>query len=109
MKRGDVVLTVLPGDYGKPRPAVVVQGDAVTEADYGSVVVCPMTSGTGQGSLVRVPVAPNQGNGLKIESEIMVEKLAGVSTKRLRGVIGRLDAVTMRAVDQALSVVLGFA
>jgi len=39
----------------------------------------------------------------------MVEKLAGVSAKRLRGVIGRLDAVTMRAVDQALLVVLGFA
>jgi mRNA interferase MazF len=109
VKRGDVVLTVLPGDYGQPRPAVVVQGDAVTEADYGSVVVCPMTSATGQGLLVRVPVAPNEGNGLRADSEIMVEKLAGVSTRRLRGVIGRLDAVTMRAVDQALSVVLGFA
>jgi len=109
VKRGDVVLTVLPGDYGKPRPAVVVQADAVTEADYGSVVVCPMTSATGQGLLVRVPVAPSEGNGLKADSEIMVEKLAGVSAKRLRGVIGRLDAVTMRAVDRALLVVLGFA
>ena len=103
------MLTVLPGDYGKPRPAVVVQADAVTEADYGSVVVCPMASATGHGLLVRVPVAPSQGNGLKTDSEIMVEKLAGVSTKRIRGVIGRLDVGTMRTVDQALSVVLGFA
>ena len=109
MKRGDVVLTALPGDYGKPRPAVVVQGDAVTEADYGSVVVCPMTSASRAALLIRVPVAPSEENGLKTESQIMVEKLAGVSTKRLRGVIGKLDAATMRAVDRALLVVLGFA
>ena len=29
MKRGDVVLVALSGDYGKPRPAVIVQSDAV--------------------------------------------------------------------------------
>lgn len=103
------MLTVLPGDYGKPRPGVIVQADAVTEADYGSVVVCPMTGATGQGLLVRVPVAASQGNGLKADSEIMVETLAGVSAKCFRGVIGRLDAGTMRTVDQALLVVLGFA
>ena len=26
-RRGDVVICVLSGDYGKPRPAVVVQSD----------------------------------------------------------------------------------
>ena len=104
-----MVLAVLAGDYGKPRPTVVVQGEEVTEADYGSIVVCPMTSATGHARLVRVPVAPNKENGLEIQSEIMVEKLAGVSAKRLCGVIGRLDPTTMRAVDRALMVVLGLA
>lgn len=109
MRRGDVVLTILSGDYGKLRPAVVVQGDAVTEANYGSVVVCPMTSDSHQGLLVRVRVAPTAENGLRAQSEIMVEKLAGVPVRRLRNVIGRLDAATMRAVDRALLVVLGIA
>jgi hypothetical protein len=27
IKRGDVVICAAPGDYGKPRPAVVVQSD----------------------------------------------------------------------------------
>ncbi|MGA9549823.1 MAG: type II toxin-antitoxin system PemK/MazF family toxin, partial [Rhodomicrobium sp.] len=27
MKRGDIVIVSAPGDYGKPRPAVVIQSD----------------------------------------------------------------------------------
>ena len=27
MKRGDVVIVSAPGDFGKPRPAVVIQSD----------------------------------------------------------------------------------
>ena len=41
MKRGDVVLVVVPGDYGKPRPAVVIQTDLVNDT-HSSVVVCPV-------------------------------------------------------------------
>ena len=33
LRRGDLVLVALPGDCGKPRPAVVVQGDTLTAAD----------------------------------------------------------------------------
>jgi hypothetical protein len=39
----------------------------------------------------------------------MVEKLAAVPVRRLRGVIGRPDAGYMRLVDRALLLVLGFA
>jgi mRNA interferase MazF len=39
LKRGDIVVVAAPGDYGKPRPAVVVQADALTEAGLQSVVV----------------------------------------------------------------------
>lgn len=30
MKRGDIITVALSGDYGKPRPAVVVQNDKVS-------------------------------------------------------------------------------
>ena len=43
MKRGDVVTVAPSGNYGKPRPAVIVQTDALP-AKHGSVVVCQMTS-----------------------------------------------------------------
>ena len=43
MRRGDVVTVATSGDYGKPRPAVIVQTDAFPES-HASIVVCPMTS-----------------------------------------------------------------
>jgi mRNA interferase MazF len=109
VRRGDIVLTALPGDYGKPRPAVVVQSDRLNEGDCSSVVVCPMTSFEADASLMRVVLAPTAQNGLSGRSEVMVEKLAAVPVRRLRRVIGRLDTEHMRLVDRALLLVLGFA
>ena len=43
MRRGDVVTVAPADDYGKPRPAAIVQTDARPEA-HASVVVCQMTS-----------------------------------------------------------------
>ena len=109
MRRGDVVLVALPGDHGKPRPAVVVQGDALSAEDCGSVVVCPLTTTLTGTESFRVAVEPSAENGLRQRSEVMVEKLAGVARPRLREVVGRLDRATMRAVERALLLVLGFA
>ena len=103
------MLVALPGDDGKPRPALVVQADALTADDGGSVVVCPLTTHLTGAASFRVAVEPTQGNGLHIRSEIMVEKLAGVARAGLREVIGQLDRAAMTAVDRALLLVLGFA
>lgn len=43
MRRGDVVTVAATGDYGKPRPAVIVQSDAFPEG-HASVVICQLTS-----------------------------------------------------------------
>ena len=43
MIRGDVVTVAAAGDYGKPRPAVIVQSDAFPP-NHASVVICQMTS-----------------------------------------------------------------
>jgi mRNA interferase MazF len=40
-QRGDLVTVSLPGDYGKPRTALVIQSDLLNELD--SVVFCPVT------------------------------------------------------------------
>lgn len=108
MKRGDVVLVALQGDYGKPRPAVILQNDLITAEESDSVVVRPMTSDLSGMTEFRVLVEPTPGNGLGARSEIMVEKLAGVPRGRPREVVGQLEAEALRAVEQASLLVLGF-
>lgn len=109
MRRGDVVLVALAGDYGKPRPALIIQSDRLTADDCSSIVVCPLTSKETKIASFRVPVDPTSTNGLRKRSEVMVEKVAGVPRERLREVIGRLEVDQIRDVERALLLVLGFA
>jgi mRNA interferase MazF len=109
VKRGDVVLVALAGDYGKPRPALIIQSDSLTQDRCSSIVVCPMTSDETGIVMFRVPVEPTPANGLRKRCEVVVEKIAGVQRTRLGQVIGRLERKQIRAVEQALTVVLGFA
>lgn len=105
MKRGDIVIAVLPGDYGKPRPTVVVQDDRLQRLD--SVIVCPLTSDVMGAGLLRITLDPSPANGLKKRSEVMVEKLMAIDRSRCREVAGRLDAATMAEIDGRLRLVLG--
>jgi mRNA interferase MazF len=107
LRRGDVVLVVSSGDYGKPRPAVIVQSDAVTAAGYASVVVCPMTTFSTGGDEMRLEVLPGGQTGLAERSEIMIEKIVSLPRRKVRRTIGRLDAATMRAIERALLLLLG--
>ena len=60
MKRGDLVTVAVSGDYGKPRPALVVQADAFDL--HPSVIVLPLTSELHDAPLFRVTVERGQGN-----------------------------------------------
>ena len=107
MKRGDVVTIALPGDYGKPRPAVVIQSDLFDQ--HPSVTVLPVTSELRDAPLFRVRVEPGDGNGLRATSEVMVDKAHTVARDKVGSAIGRLDDAAMLAVNRALAVFLGFA
>lgn len=110
LKRGDVVLVALAGDYGKPRPAIVIQDDALSDnRALQSVIVCPLTSYLTDTKSLRVVIEPDDRNGLSRRSEAMVEKIASVKVGRIRDTIGTLDRHTMLAVERALLVALGFA
>lgn len=106
--RGDLVLVVIPGAYGKPRPALVVQSDLLAELP--SVIVCPLTT-TLRDDVpnLRIDVAPNLGTGLREPSQIAVDKLTTVPASKLGGVIGRAEPDLLAAVDRALLLVLGLA
>ena len=105
-RRGDVVTCAPPGDYGKPRPAVVLQSDLFNET-HASVTVCPLTSERVGTPLFRVPVAATAGNGLKKDSEAMADKLATLRRERIGAVIGRLDELVAERIDAAVRLWLG--
>ncbi|MBN1606638.1 MAG: type II toxin-antitoxin system PemK/MazF family toxin [Polyangiaceae bacterium] len=107
MKRGDVVVVALQGDYGKPRPALVVQSDLFDE--HPSVTIAPVTSTIVDAPLFRVTVEPTVGNGLRAVSQIMVDKLTSVRRDRIAQTVGRLEEDAIIRVSRALILWLGLA
>jgi mRNA interferase MazF len=103
-QRGDLVTVSLEGDYGKPRPALVIQSDLLTDLE--SVVLCPVTSDL-RNAAFRVTVEPNPANGLRTLSQVMVDKLATLPRTKISEPIGRLDEARMKTVDRALLLVVG--
>jgi mRNA interferase MazF len=108
MMRGDVVTVAATGDYGKPRPAVVVQTDALP-ASHASVVICQMTSELSETADFRVTVEPTAKNGLKVRSQVMADKPVTIRRERVGRRIGRLDAKDVGRINVALAFVLGLA
>ena len=96
----------LPGDYGKPRPAVVIRSDLL--ADLDSVVVCPVTSAIKEATF-RVLIEPNPANGLEKPSQVMVDKLSTLPRAKVSEPFGRIGPEKMRLVEKALLLVTGMA
>lgn len=108
MRRGDVVAVAAAGDYGKPRPAVVVQSDVFPE-DHPSVIVCQMTSDLADAADFRVTIEPSAENGLNARSQIMADKPVTVRRIRVGRQIGRLAAGDMVRLNAVLALVMGLA
>ena len=105
MNRSDLVAATIPGDYGKPRPVLIIQSDAFQELR--SLTLLPLTTDLTDWSLFRITVQPTRENGLRAPSQIMIDKAATVPQTKVRNRIGRIDSETMRAVDRALARFLG--
>jgi mRNA interferase MazF len=105
MKRGDVVTVAITGDFGKPRPAVVVQTNLLND-QHATVVVCPFTSLVVESPAFRIIVEPSAENGLSVRSHVMVDKVVSVRREKIGPAIGALDDEAMLAVDRALAFVL---
>ncbi len=108
MKRGDVVTVAATGDYGKPRPAVIVQTDALP-TEHASVVVCQMTSDISDAPDFRVTVEPTTKNGLRVRSQVMADKPVTIRRERLGRSIGHLEDADIARLNIALAFVMGLA
>jgi mRNA interferase MazF len=107
MGRGELVIVAAPGDYGKPRPAVIVQSNAIPEG-HASVVICPMTSELVEADF-RITIEPGPDTGLRIRSQVMADKPVTVRRERIGRRIGQLGAADMARLNVALALVMGLA
>jgi mRNA interferase MazF len=108
MKRGDVVTVAATGGYGKPRPAVIVQTNALP-AEHASVIVCQMTSELSEAPDFRVTVEPTESNGLHARSQVMADKPVTIRRERIGRQVGRLDERDVARLNIALAFVVGLA
>jgi mRNA interferase MazF len=107
MNRGDLVTVALPGAYGKPRPAVVVQADQFNH--LGSITFLPFTSDVLPAEIFRIMINPSSENGLQTPSQVMADKCSTLPLTKVGSVFGRLGAADLGRVDRALAAFLGFA
>lgn len=105
--RGDFVTVAMQGDFGKPRPALVIQADQFSE--HASVTVLPVTSTLVAAPLLRITVQPSAENGLQKPSQVMVDKAATVKRDKVGPAFGRIDANALVEVERCLAVFLGIA
>lgn len=107
MNRGAIVVVAAKGAYtGKPRPALVVQSDLFNPT-HQSVTICPITSDCIDAPLFRIPLPPGERTGLRIVSQIMVDKIVSVPRSAITAKIGRCDTAELEAADNALRGWLG--
>jgi len=106
MRRGELYTAAIQGDYGKPRPVVIIQSDLLGALD--SVVICPVTSVVKEADF-RVVITPDPTNGLQKPSQIMVDKVLTLPRSKIGQRLGRLNAPAIQALNRALLVVVGLA
>ncbi len=108
MKRGDLVTVALQGEFGKPRPALIVQSD-LFNAEHATLSVLPITSEIVGAPIFRITLEPSNANGLREVSQIMVDKIVSIKRDKVGEPFGRLEEETMLRVNRALAVWLGIA
>src|SRR5258708_14964599 len=105
--RGDLIMVAAPGDYGKPRPAVVVQSNAIPES-HTSIVICPMTFELVD-AVFRITIEPGAETGLRVRSQVVSDKPVTLDRERIGQRIGRLETTDLARLNVALALVMGLA
>lgn len=105
--RGDFVTIAMQGDFGKPRPALVIQADQFVE--HATVTVLPTTSMLVAAPLLRITVQPSAENGLLKPSQVMVDKAMTVKREKVEKTFGHIDLNMMVEIERCLAVFLGIA
>ena len=106
MRRGQIWSVAAGQGYaGKPRPVVIVEDNRFDAT--GSITICAFTTFLVDAPLLRIAVEPNETNGLRQTSHLMVDKLTTLPKSKVGAQIGVLDPEDLIRLNQALIVFLG--
>ncbi len=103
MAKGDIVLIVFPFtdlSGSKLRPAIILAESTL------DVTVCFITTQLNLKEATDVPLVPSTTNGLKRQSLIKTSKIATIDRLLARGLLGKLDAYELTALNTSLKIVL---
>ncbi len=108
MTRGEIWTVAGGKDYaGKPRPVAILQDDRFGGTD--SITICAFTTTVIDAPLFRLPVTPNERNGLRAACCLMVDKITTVPKTRIGTKVGKLDDRDIWRLNEAVLVFLGLA
>jgi mRNA interferase MazF len=108
LRRGELWTAAGGKHYaGKPRPVLIIQDDRFDATS--SITVCPLTSDPTEIPLLRVPLDPNDSNGLDVPSSIMLDKVTTMPRSKLGERIGKISDADVVALSRGLVVFLGIA
>jgi mRNA interferase MazF len=105
--RGGFVTIAMQGDFGKPRPALIIQSNQFDE--HASLTVLPVTSTLVEAPLLRITVQPSQRNGLQNASQVMIGKALTIKRDKVGIVFGQIEPDKLIEVERCLAVFLGIA
>jgi mRNA interferase MazF len=108
VRRGEIWTAAAGSGYaGKPRPVVIIQDDRFEAT--ASVSVCAFTTDPTEAPLLRLVVEPDEINGLRDKSSLMVDKITTVPRSKLGQQLGRLGDDDMVRLGRAVMVFFGLA
>jgi mRNA interferase MazF len=108
VRRGEIWTAAGGSGYvGKPRPVVIIQDDRFDATE--SVTVCAFTTDPTDAPLIRLPVQPDEVNGLADRSSLMIDKITTVPRSKLGQRMGRLGDDDMVRLGRAVVVFFGLA
>ena len=109
MRRGDIwyadLEPVLGSEANKRRPVVIVSNDGAnrraTDLKRGVVTVVPLTSSVAHVYPFQT-LLPPESTGLSRTSKAQAEQVRALDVSRLSGQAGRVDAPSLKRIDEAL-------
>jgi len=108
MRRGEIWTAAAGSGYaGKPRPVAILQDDRFDATD--SITIVAFTTDPTDAPLFRLPVEPDESNGLRAPCRLMVDKITTIPKAKLGTRVGRLSDEDMLRLNRAVLVFLGVA
>ena len=105
--RGELVTTSLKGEYGKPRPALIIQAGLFSH--LASKTLIPLTSDLMDLPLFRYTITPTKENNLKKTSQAMVDKIHTVPNDKISKPFGKVSSSQLIEIERLVAVFLGIA